>query len=72
MWRFWRVTFSDRITDGFKKTACTATAIYIADEITDGFEMADLYGDVSIVPSESLTVSLTDNGVSVGETVGKS
>jgi hypothetical protein len=50
MWRFWRVIFSDGITDGFKKTARTATTVYIVDEITDGFEMADLYGDVSIIP----------------------
>jgi len=33
------------------------TAVYIADGITDGFEMSDPYGDVSIVPSESSTVS---------------
>jgi len=60
MWRFWRVIFSDEITDGFKKTARTATTIYIVDGITDGFEMADLYGDVSIIPSESSTVSPTE------------
>jgi hypothetical protein len=51
-WRFWRVIFSD----GFKKTARTAIAVYIAD----GFEMADLCGDVSIVTSESSTVSPMD------------
>jgi hypothetical protein len=51
-WRFWRVIFSD----GFKKTARTVTAVYIADGIADGFEMADPCGDVSIVPSESSTV----------------
>ena len=49
--------FSDGITDEFKKTARTVTAVYIADGITDGFEMSDPYGDVSIVPSESSTVS---------------
>jgi hypothetical protein len=36
------------------------TAVYIADGITDGFEMADPCGDVSIDPSESSTVSPTD------------
>jgi len=56
-WRFWRVIFSDGIIDGFKKTACTATAIYIVDGITNGFEMVDPYGDVLIVPSESSTIS---------------
>ena len=61
MWRFWRVIFSDGITDGFKKTARTATAVYITDGITDGFEMADPYGDMSIVPSESSTVSPTES-----------
>jgi hypothetical protein len=60
MWRFWQVIFSDEITDGLKKTARTATAVYIADGITDGFEMADPYGDVLIVPSESLTDSPTE------------
>jgi hypothetical protein len=55
-WRFWRVIFSDGITDGFKKTARTVTAVYIADGIADEFEMADPCGDVSIVPSESSTV----------------
>jgi len=34
--------------------------VYIADEITDGFEMADSYSDVSIIPSESSTVSPTE------------
>ena len=60
MWRFWRVIFSDGITDEFKKTARTATAIYIADGSTNGFEMADPYDDVSIVLSESSTVSPTE------------
>ena len=60
MWRFWRVIFSDGITDGFKKTARTTTIVYIADGITDGFEMANLYGDVSIVLSEASTVSPTE------------
>jgi len=36
------------------------TVVYIADRITNEFEMADLYGDVSIVPSESSTVSPTE------------
>jgi len=52
--------FSDEITDGFKKTARTVIAIYIANGVTDGFEMANLYGDVSIFPSESSMVSPTD------------
>jgi hypothetical protein len=52
--------FSDGITDGFKKTTRTATAVYITDGITDGFEMADPCSDVSIVPSESSMVSSTD------------
>jgi len=56
-WRFWRVIFSDGITDGFKKTARTTIVVYIADGITDGFEMADPYGDVSNVLLESSTVS---------------
>jgi hypothetical protein len=59
-WRFWRVIFSDGIIDGFKKTACTATAVYIAYGITNEFEMADPYGDMSIVLLESSTVSLTE------------
>jgi hypothetical protein len=59
-WSFWRVIFLDGITDGFKKTARTVTAVYIADGITNGFEMADPCGDVSIVPLESSTGSPTD------------
>jgi len=35
-------------------------AVYIADGVTDGFEMADPYDDVSIFPLESSTVSPTD------------
>jgi len=35
-------------------------AVYIVDGVTDGFEMADPYGDVSIFPLESSTVSPMD------------
>ena len=36
-------------------------AIYITDGLTEGFEMVDPYGDVSMFPSESQTWSPTDS-----------
>jgi len=65
MWRFWRVIFFRRHHRRIQKRQpvqwrdqCT---VYITDELTKGFEMTDPYGDVSMFPSESQTLSPTDS-----------
>jgi len=40
---------------------CDRCAVYIIDGLTEGFEMADPYGDVSMFPLESQTWSPTDS-----------
>jgi len=40
---------------------CDRCAVYITDGLVEGFEMADLYGDVSMFSSESQTWSPTDS-----------
>ena len=59
----WRGGFGGLFfSDGFKTTArtvpvkwCDRFAVYISDGLTEGFEMTDPYGDVSMFPSESPT-----------------
>ena len=72
-WRFWRVIFSDGITDGFKKTARTVT--WPVGRLKCQRNHRGIWNGRSVRWRVNFFVRITNGitgGKSVGETVGKS
>jgi hypothetical protein len=72
-WRFWRVIFSDELTDGFKTTARTVT--WPVRHLNCRWTHRGIWNGRSVRWRVDFSVRITDvitDEVSVGETVGKS